>query len=124
MALINREIWTFPLAIPQGLEARRRQVDPAVRQALRYLALLVAISLALWLDVLQTSHITTLRYQTDQLRVEQAVLERENARLLGQIAEASSLPRVEQRAKELGFVPADKTVYLDVENKPAMAEKR
>lgn len=47
-----------------------------------------------------------------------SLLEEENERLTQEVASASSLLRIEEKAREMGFVEASKTSYLFVGDLP------
>jgi len=101
-------------------DARARRVrleaylalDPAIRFLIA-LALVAAISL---LYLIQTSTVTQLNYEVQAAAVEHTQLVRDQQAFELQIAEAQSLPRIEQIARtKLQMVPmGDQFRYLNV----------
>ncbi len=74
--------------------------------ALATLGLFVLIIIgALYLS--QSSAASTLGRQLENMLAERDELQQENERLRGEIAILQSMPRLQGRANELGFVPAD-----------------
>jgi cell division protein FtsL len=88
------------------------------KAALGILLVLITFSLIGWLYLTQASSLTTTSFQIEQLRAELAVLKQQNAQLELEIAEWQDLPRIEQRARELGFGPPNQVIYLPVPNYP------
>ncbi len=66
------------------------------------------ILLQVWTSLL----ITEARMELASLQTQHAELERENAQILWQISQYASLEKVEQRARELGYVPATQRRYV------------
>jgi len=85
---------------------------------------LVALLGAIYLN--QASRIATVGRRVQVLQNELERLKRENALLDRQVAESQSLDRLQQRAIQLGFVPArpDDIEYLVVPNYPAVATRQ
>ena len=88
------------------------------KAALGILLVLITLSLVGWLYLTQASSLTTTSFQIEQLRAELAVLKQQNAQLELKIAEWEDLPRIEQRARTLGFGPPNQVIYLPVPNYP------
>jgi len=88
------------------------------KAALGILLVLITFSLIGWLYLTQASSLTTTSFQIEQLRAELAVLKQQNAQLELEIAEWQDLPRIEQRARGLGFGPPNQVIYLPVPNYP------
>jgi cell division protein FtsB len=88
------------------------------KAALGMLLILVTASLIGWLYLSQASSVTTISFEMEQLRAELAVLNQQNAELEVEIAAWESLPRIEQRARELGFGSPRRVLYLSVPNYP------
>ena len=88
------------------------------KAALGMLLVLITFSLVGWLYLTQASSLTTTSFQIEQLRAELAVLRQQNAQLELKIAELEDLPRIEQRARQLGFGPPSQVIYLPVPNYP------
>jgi cell division protein FtsL len=89
------------------------------KAALGMLLILITVSLIGWLYLTQASSLTTTSFQIEQLRDELSVLKQQNAQLELEIAEWETLPRIEQRARALGFEPPSQVLYLPVSNYPA-----
>jgi len=92
------------------------------KAALGMLLILITLSLIGWLYLTQASSLTTTSFQIEQLRAELGVLKQQNAQLELEIAEWEALPRIEQRARELGFGPPSQVLYLPVPNYPVTDE--
>jgi len=92
------------------------------KAALGMLLILITLSLIGWLYLTQASSLTTTSFQIEQLRAELGVLKQQNAQLELEIAEWEALPRIEQRAHELGFGPPSQVLYLPVPNYPVTDE--
>ncbi|GAB4535503.1 MAG: hypothetical protein Kow0063_19870 [Anaerolineae bacterium] len=88
------------------------------KAALGILLVLITFSLIGWLYLTQASSLTTISFQIEQLRAELATLNQQNAQLELEIAGWETLPRIEQRARELGFGPPDQVNYLVVPDYP------
>lgn len=119
-------------AFPKA-QSRTPEANPAgrllsSRRALQALLVVVGIALAtfvLYLYVLPNSQIDAARVRIADLQMQKAVLERQNAALLQQIALASNLKTLEVRAKALGMGPARNTIYLQLPGSnaaPAVAQ--
>lgn len=88
------------------------------KAALGMLLILITVSLIGWLYLTQASSLATISFQTEKLRAELSMLNQQNAQLELEIAEWEALPRIEQRARELGFGPPSQILYLSVPNYP------
>lgn len=97
----------------EGVATRRE-----ARLALGLLLVVIIISLIGWLYLTQASQVTATGYHIQELEMEKARLERACALLRLEIAELESLPRIEARARELGFGPAQNVRYLVVSAPP------
>ncbi len=75
------------------------------KAALGMLLVLITVSLIGWLYLTQASSLTTISFEIEQLRTELSELNQQNAQLELDIADWETLPRIEQRARELGFAP-------------------
>ncbi len=91
------------------------------KAALGFLLLLVTFSLVGWLYLTQASAVTTTSYRIDELRLELEAINNQNVALTLEIAELEALPRIEARARELGFRPTNDVRYLSVDNYPLQA---
>ena len=87
--------------------------------ALGFLLILATFSLVGWLYLSQASAVTTTSYRIDELRFELDQLKNQNAALVIEIAQLEASPRVEARARELGFKPTADVRYLPVAHYPA-----
>jgi cell division protein FtsL len=103
-----------PGTLTQGITWRLER-----KAALGMLLMLITFSLIGWLYLTQASSLTTTSFQIEQLRAELAELKQQNAQLELEMAEWEALPRIEQRARELGFGPPSQVNYLAVPNYPA-----
>ena len=92
------------------------------KAALGMLLILITLSLIGWLYLTQASSLTTTSFQIEQLRAELGMLKQQNAQLELEIAEWEALPRIEQRARALGFGPPSQVLYLPVPNYPVTDE--
>ena len=88
------------------------------RTAIGSLLILILVSLLGWLYLTQASQVTTTGYRIYELERERARLQRENAKLMLEIAELERLEVVEARARQLGFVPPAQVEYLVVADYP------
>ena len=88
------------------------------KAALGFLLILGTFSLVGWLYLTQASAVTATSYRIDELHLELDRLKNQNATLALEIAQLEALPRVEQRAGELGFQPTSDVRYLAVPNYP------
>jgi cell division protein FtsL len=88
------------------------------RTAIGSLLILILVSLLGWLYLTQASQVTTMGYRIYELERERARLQRENAKLMLEIAELERLEDVEARARQLGFVPPQQVEYLVVTDYP------
>ena len=89
------------------------------RTAIGSLLILILVSLLGWLYLTQASQVTTTGYRIYELERERARLQRENAKLMLEIAELERLEVVRVRARQLGFVPPDQAEYLVVADYPS-----
>ncbi len=92
------------------------------KAALGILLILITVSLIGWLYLTQASSLTTTSFEIEQFRTELSVLNQQNAQIELEIATWEALPRIEQRARELGFGPPDQVLYLAVSNYPVTTQ--
>ena len=88
------------------------------RTAIGSILIFILVSLLGWLYLTQASQVTTTGYRIYELESERVRLQRENARLMLEIAELERLGGVETRARQLGFVPPEQVEYLVVADYP------
>ena len=88
------------------------------KAALGMMLVLITFSLIGWLYLTQASSLTTTSFQIEHLRAELAAFKQQNAQLELEIAQWEDLPRIEKRARELGFAPPSQIRYLPVPNYP------
>jgi cell division protein FtsB len=88
------------------------------------LLVIITASFIGWLYLTQASSVTTTSFQIEQLRKELSLLEQQNAQLELERAGWEALPRIEARARELGFGPPGQVLYLPVPNYPALDQTR
>jgi hypothetical protein len=90
-------------------QARLRRIDLShylrLDGARVLLALFTAFCLLSLIVLVQTSMVAARGYELAELRAERIGLTRENSRLREDLARAQALPRVRERAAELGFRP-------------------
>jgi len=88
------------------------------KAALGFILILATFSLVGWLYLSQASAVTTTSYRIDELRFELDRSDKENEALTLEIAQLEALPRIEARARELGFEPTTNVRYLPIDNFP------
>ncbi len=101
-----------------GSLARRIAWRIERKAALGMLLVLITVSLVGWLYLTQASSIAATNFQIERLRTELTTLNQQNAQMELEIAGWETLPRIEQRARELGFGPARQVLYLPVPDYP------
>jgi len=97
----------------------RRPSWPVGPVAVRLGLLLALVGLLAGLYLAQASEIATTGRRIESLRQQRDELQRENAELLDQVSIEGSIPRLQERAARLGFVPATQVEYLRVTTVPA-----
>lgn len=100
-----KDLWTH------GTKQPNWPVGP-VTVRLGLILFLVGLLAALYLA--QASEIATTGRRIEMLRQQRDELQRDSAELLDQIAIEGSIPRLQERAARLGFVPATQVEYLRV----------
>ncbi len=88
------------------------------RTAIGSLLILILVSMLGWLYLTQASQVTTTGYRIYELEMERTRLQRENAKLMLEIAELERLEDVKARARQLGFVSPEQVKYLVVADYP------
>jgi hypothetical protein len=88
------------------------------KTAVGSLLILILVSLLGWLYLTQASQVTTTGYRIYELEGERARLQRENAKLMLEIAELERVEVVEARARQLDFVQLEQVEYLVVADYP------
>lgn len=94
--------------------ARRLVLSPQTWQALLIVLGIALTTFVLYLYVLPNSQIDAARVRIADLQTQKAVLERENAALMQEIARASDLKTLEIRARALGMGPTTSAIYLSL----------
>jgi cell division protein FtsL len=97
-----------------GSLARRIVWQLERRDALGILLVIFIVSLVGWLYLTQASTTAKVNLNTEQNREEVTLLNQDIARLKVEIAQWEALPRIEDRARELGFGPNTTALYLSV----------
>jgi hypothetical protein len=98
--------------------------SPQAWQALLIVLGIAVATFVLSLYVLPNSQIDAARVRIADLQAQKAVLERENAALMQEIANASNLKTLEIRAKALGMGPTASAIYLSLPNQsPALGSQ-
>ena len=93
---------------PADSEGRDRRVA-----ILCWLSLIFVAGLS-FLYLLQAKDVSSVGYEIRRLEAERSRLLEQNAQLTVEIAELQALPRVEQRAVQLGFGPPEKIGYIQL----------
>lgn len=94
---------------------RARAVPGSLGTVGRFALLALVLGLAALLPVIQSSSVTSTGYRVRQLERQNALQEARVAALEAEVAQLSSRDRVERRARELGMVPAQDPVYIQVD---------
>src|SRR5512136_1999775 len=90
---------------PPETHGTRKPAWPVGPVAVRLALLVVLAGLMAGLYIWQASEIATTGRRVEMLRQRKLELERENADLIDQITMDGSIPRLQERASRLGFVP-------------------
>lgn len=102
--------------------AERLVLSPQTWQAVLIVLGIAVVTFVLYLYVLPNSQIDAARVRIADLQAQKAMLERENAALMQEIARASNLKTLEVRARALGMGPATSAIYLRLpDQSPALA---
>ncbi|MGE5597585.1 MAG: septum formation initiator family protein [Hyphomicrobiales bacterium] len=104
-------------AINHPFPQSRRLPLPLGRPALNWwvLAAILIFGVGAMLPVLQASTATTRGFEVQQLQAQQDQLNGDIRQLEAEVANLTSLPRIERRANELGLVPAEDPIYITVD---------
>ncbi len=78
----------------------------------RFLFVLAILLAAVYVYLQPARQISVTRFQIDDLRVEYARLQRENADLTRQLAIYTDIRRIEARARKLGYQPPDTHLFI------------
>lgn len=99
-----------------------RQPDwPVGPVSVRLGLVLALVVLLAGLYLAQASEIATTGRRIETLSQQRDELQRQNAEMLDRIAAEASIPRLQERAAKLGFVPAPQVEYLQVAVTPPEA---
>ncbi len=104
--------WLSPLLRQMDLAAGWLRLPDSPQAFARYVAGLSLIFLGLTLQVLLAAQILQARVELSQLQAQHERLIQENSELAWQIAAATNLDRIAQRARELGYVPANGRTFV------------
>jgi cell division protein FtsL len=96
--------------VTHGIKRGRFEVSP--RMALYLFALIVLLTLVAALYLMLVSRTAAQGRHIQQLQTELSRLQRENEQLEVDVAGASSISRLRQRAIELGLIPAEEVEFL------------
>ena len=99
---------------PERRLAGRMALSPQTLQAVLIVLGIALVTFVLYLYVLPNSQIDAARMRIADLQLQKAVLERENAALMQEIARASNLAMLEVRARALGMGPTTSAIYLSM----------
>ncbi len=98
--------------VTHGIKRGRFEVDR--HTAFYLLAFVVGMTLVAAVYLMLVSHTAARGRHIQQLQAELFRLQRENQQLEVEIARASAVPYLWQRATEMGFVPAEQVEFLTV----------
>ena len=82
------------------------------------LLVLSLLGLLCWLCLAQASKVSTAKHRIWAKEAEKERLQRKNADLLAEVMELASLPRLENMALGLGYVPPEERRYLGLSDYP------
>jgi cell division protein FtsB len=88
------------------------------RATVGILLVLALLGLLCWLCVAQASKVSTTRHRIWKKEAENERLQRKNAELLAEVMELASVPRLENMALGLGYVPPEERRYLSLSDYP------
>ncbi|GIV79550.1 MAG: hypothetical protein KatS3mg050_3944 [Litorilinea sp.] len=111
--------WLSPLLRQMDVAAGWLRLPDSPQAFARYVAGLSLIFLGLTLHVLLAAQILQARVELSQLQAQHERLIQENSELAWQIAAATNLDRIAQRARELGYVPAEGRTFVVLPATPA-----
>ena len=117
--MIQRSSLTALWPSQRGVTNRSARTKP--HQALLTIALIIGITLVLFLYLLQTSKINVRNYNILVLQKELGAMQRQNANTLTELAYQQSITQMDKRAVAAGFQPIQSVLYLpiDTEQNPA-----
>lgn len=84
----------------------------------RFLFVLAILLAAVYVYLQPARQISATRFQIDDLRIEYARLQRENADLTRQLATYTDVRRIEARARKLGYQPPDTHLFIVMSASP------
>lgn len=96
--------------VRHGIKRGRFEMSP--RMVIGMFVLVIVLTLIAALYLVLVSHTAACGRRIEQLQVELARLQRENAQLEVDIATQGAVSRLIQRARDLGFGPAVQVEYL------------
>ncbi len=117
--MIQRSSLTTLWPSQRGVTNRSARTKP--HQALLTIALIIGITLVLFLYLLQTSKINVRNYNILVLQRELGAIQRQYAKTLAQLAYQQSITQMDKRAAAAGFQPIQSVLYLPInpEQNPA-----
>ncbi len=98
--------------VTHGIKRGRFEVNR--RMAVYLFVFVIVLTLAAALYLMLVSRTAAQGRRIQQLQVELFRLQRENEQLEVKIASEGSVPRLWERAIEMGFVPADQVEFISV----------
>ena len=110
--MIQRSSLTALWPSQRGITNRTARTKP--HQALLTIALIVGITLVLFLYLLQTSKINVRTYDTQELQWKLSALHRQNTNTLAELAYQQSITQMDKRAAAAGFQPIQSVLYLPI----------
>ncbi len=110
--MIQRSSLTALWPSQRGISNRSARTKP--QQTLLAIALILGVTLVLFLYLLQTSKINVRNYNIQELQGKLSVLQRQNANTLADLAYEQSITQMDKRAAAAGYQPIQSVLYLPV----------
>lgn len=110
--MIQRSSLTALWPSQRGISNRSARTKP--QQTLLAIALILGITLVLFLFLLQTSKINVRNYNIQKLQGELSALQRQNANTLTKLAYEQSITQMDKRADAAGYQPIQSVLYLPI----------
>ena len=110
--MIQRSSLTALWPSQRGITNRTARTKP--QQAFLAIALIIGITLALSLYLLQASKITARHYDIQDLQAQLNDLQQKNTNALAILAYEQSITQMDKRAAAAGFQPIESVLYLPI----------
>jgi len=101
---------SFLQRVTHGMKQGRFEMSP--RAALSLLGVFIVLAIVATCYLILVSRTAAKGRYIEKLQEELFALQRENEHLEVEIANASAVSRMIERARELGFIPAEQVIYL------------